>query len=294
MKQMNWEEFDWLIQRALAEDGVEDDVTTDALIDPEQSCEAEVVVRGDGVICGLRLAARLVAVFDGGLTFRPLCEDGARVGKGAVAASLAGSAASVLKIERTLLNFLQRLSGIATLARSYCEAVEGTGSKIYDTRKTTPGWRRLEKYAVHCGGAENHRADLTEHVLIKDNHLHLMAKAAGAGNPARVIRRAVQAGRLAGGNLLVEVEVESLEELSEALLAEPDLILLDNMSPEQILRAAEMVRQGRPGVKRPLLEASGGINLSNVRAYAEAGADRISVGALTHSVPALDMSLRIR
>ena len=288
---MRWEDFDWLIEAALEEDGARRDVTTDALVGPDRSCEAEVVVKQDGVVCGLPLAARACEMFDERLRLRALCEDGAEVGEGTVVAALSGPAGSILKIERTLLNFLQHLSGIATLTHRFCDEVAGTGAEIFDTRKTTPGWRALEKYAVRCGGGRNHRMGLSDQVLIKDNHLHLWRSGESA---ERSIADAVEAARRAAGDMRVEVEVADLKELAEALPARPDIIMLDNMTPQAVREAAEMVR--RAGATRPslLLEVSGGINLGNVRAYAEAGADMISIGALTHSAPALDIALDIR
>ncbi len=300
-KDMKWERFDRLIEDALLEDGARQDVTTGALIDPRLTCEADVVVNEEGTVCGLPLVERVGEVFDARLALEGLSEDGTHVRKGTVVARLSGPAASVLSVERTALNFLQRLSGIATLTRRFVEAVEGTGAKILDTRKTTPGWRLLEKYAVRCGGGLNHRMGLSDQVLIKDNHLALRRRqqsALGSRQPAAGgMAEAVGAARRAAKGLKVEIEVGNLEELAEALPAEPDVIMLDNMTPGEVRRAAEMIQADRSASasrKRPLLEASGAINLQNVRAYAEAGADHISVGALTHSAPALDISLEMR
>ena len=296
---MRWEDFDWLIEAALAEDGADRDLTTEALIDPQWACDAEVVAGARGVICGLPVAARVAAVFDERIEFRTVCQDGAAVEQGTLVALLRGAAASILATERTMLNFLQRLSGTATLTRRFCEAVEGTGAQILDTRKTTPGWRALEKYAVRCGGGQNHRMGLSDQLLIKDNHLALWAAGGEPGGAtgtmgSRSLKAAVEAAREAAGDLAVEVEVESLEQLARVLPGRPDIILLDNATPDQVRQAAQILRRETPEGKRPLLEASGGINLGNVRAYAEAGADRISAGALTHSAPALDITLRVR
>ena len=170
---MRWQEFDRLIEAALQEDRARRDVTTGALIDPALSCEADVVAKQEGVICGLPLVERVCKLFDERLDFRSVCEDGAAVGQGTVVAALTGPAASVLSVERTVLNFLQHLSGTATLTRRHVEAVAGTGAEILDTRKTTPGWRALQKYAVRCGGGRNHRMGLGDQVLIKGNHLRL-------------------------------------------------------------------------------------------------------------------------
>jgi len=288
---MHWECFDGLIQAALTEDRARRDVTTRALVGPGVVCDAMLVVKQHGVICGLPLAGRLCQLFDERVQFHACREDGSRVEPGTTVAELTGPAASVLSIERTMLNFLQRLSGVATLTRLFVDAIEGTGAQLLDTRKTTPGWRALEKYAVRCGGGTNHRMSLADQVLIKDNHLRLWRT---GGQPGRGIAAAIEAARTSG--LPVEVEVESLEELADALRAAPDIVMLDNMTPEEVRRAVESVRSHRPAAPggRTLVEASGAMTLANVRAYAEAGADRISVGALTHSAPALDISLTVR
>ncbi len=287
---MNWAEFDPLIDAALAEDRPREDVTTRALVPPDRTARGEVRAGADGVVCGLPLAERLARRFDERIAFEPCVADAERVGRGDVVARLEGPAASILSVERTMLNFLQRLGGVATLTARYVAAVRGTGAAIYDTRKTTPGWRRLEKYAVRCGGGRNHRMDLAEMALIKDNHLALLV---AAGGRAEAVRAAVERARAAGVpvEVEVEVEVEDTAQLEAALAAGPDFILLDNMTPDEVRRArraAEAV-----GLGRPELEASGAITLQNVRAYAEAGADRISIGALTHSAPALDLSMEL-
>jgi nicotinate-nucleotide pyrophosphorylase (carboxylating) len=202
----------------------------------------------------------------------------------------------VLTAERLLLNFLGRLSGIATLTRRYVEAVVGTRARIYDTRKTTPGWRRLEKYAVRCGGGWNHRSGLFDAVLIKDNHLAVRSASPGGAagyTPAEAVARARRyagdrAGEAGCGELIVEVEVDTLEQLAEVLPAGPDLVLLDNMSLDQLRQAVAYRDAVHAAIE---LEASGGVGLENVRALAETGVDRISVGALTHSAPSLDVAL---
>ncbi len=290
---MRWEQFDWLIEAALGEDGARDDVTTAALVDRLRTCEAQIVVQQDGVICGLPLACRTTRALDPELTLDAVAADGAAVCAGTVVARLAGPAASLLSVERTMLNFLQRLSGTASLTRRFADAVAGTGAVILDTRKTIPGWRALQKYAVRCGGGRNHRMALNDQVLIKDNHLRLSAGPKGA---RWTVRGAVEAARLAAGGMMVEVEIESVHQLQEALSAAADIIMLDNMTPDQVRAAVQTARASgarTPSGERPLLEASGTIGLDNVRAYAEAGVDRISIGALTHSAPALDMSLHI-
>jgi len=287
---MNWQDFDALIDAALEEDAAGRDVTTLALVPGDRSVEAEVVAREDGVVCGLPLAARIAARFDGRLAFEAAAEDGAQVTAGTLVARASGPAAALLAVERTLLNFLQRLSGMATLTARYVAAVSGTHAEIYDTRKTPPGWRLLAKYAVRCGGGRNHRMNLAELALIKDNHLALMG---GPMQDAGAVRAAVEKVREADPGLIVEVEVEGTAQLRAALDAGADIILLDNMTPDEFRHAADIVAGTCTPDARPALEASGGITLENVRAYAEAGADRISIGALTHSAPAFDLSLEV-
>jgi len=286
---MEWETLDWLLDRALEEDAARDDATTRALVPPERRATARLVAREAGVVAGLPLAQRLVARLDADVRFEARVADGDTVRPGAELARLDGLAGSILSVERVMLNFLQQLSGMASLAARFVERVEGTNARIYDTRKTVPGWRELAKYAVRCGGGTNHRMHLADGVLIKDNHLALM----GSGG----VREAVRGARAANPRLTIEVEVETLQQLEEALAAAPDIILLDNMTPEQVREAAQMARESADeqvsGGEPPRLEASGSIDLSNVRAYAQAGADRISIGALTHSAPALDLALEI-
>jgi nicotinate-nucleotide pyrophosphorylase (carboxylating) len=257
---------------------------------------AVIVAHASGVIAGLDVARLTFREADGGLTFRPLAKDGEPVVPNAAVAQVMGEVGGILKAERTALNFLQHLSGVATFTRRFVDAVEGTGARILDTRKTTPGLRFLEKYAVQCGGGENHRLALWDMYLVKDNHI----RAAG-GITAAVDRIA----RTRQGDLLLEVEVESLEQLREALRPDVDRILVDNRPPAEVKRAVEEVDRWckanpsdsprrTPNARRwPEVEVSGGIDLSTVRAYAETGVDYISVGALTHSAPALNLSLEV-
>jgi len=287
---MNWQDFDPLLDAALEEDAARRDATTLALVPPDRLAEARLVAKQAGVICGLPLASRLVGRFDARLAFAECVGDGARLEPGAVAARLSGPATAMLSVERTMLNFLQRLSGVATLTAAYVEAVRGTAAGIYDTRKTTPGWRALEKYAVRCGGGRNHRMNLGDMVLVKDNHLELMGR---RPRDPEAVREAVEKARAGWPEVPVEVEVEDLEQLEAAVGAAPNFILLDNMTPEQTAQAVALVQHLTAGRLRPELESSGGIDLSNVRAYAEAGVDRISIGALTHSAPAMDLSLDV-
>jgi nicotinate-nucleotide pyrophosphorylase (carboxylating) len=274
-----------LVDLALAEDlGDTGDRTTLALIPPDTTAAAAFVARTPGVIAGLPAAELVLRRINPSLKLEPAVADGDRVTAGQQIGVVSGQLRNILIAERTALNFLQRLSGVATLTRKYVDAVAGTRAKILDTRKTTPGWRLLEKYAVRMGSGTNHRVGLFDAILIKDNHL------AGLGDPVTAARRAVELARAYPGNdgLPVEVEVDSLEQLEQVLPAKPEIVLLDNMPPDR-LRAAVALRDSRaPGT---LLEASGGVNLSTVRAIAETGVDRISVGALTHSAPALDIAL---
>jgi len=269
-----------LIDFALTEDLSDDgDVTSQATIPEGLQGKAAFVARSPGVLAGLDVAHRVCQRVDHQLEFNPLREDGYRLAKGEVIATIAGPMRSILVAERTALNFLQRLSGIASLTRQFVDAVAGLPVQILDTRKTIPAWRRLEKYAVRMGGGTNHRVGLFDMVLIKDNHL-----AAMHGD----IRTAIAAARSQFPKLPVEVEVDSLEQLEMALSAKPDFVLLDNMSIEQMRQAVARRDASALSVK---LEASGGVNLQTVRAIAETGVDRISVGALTHSARALDIAL---
>ncbi|MFW6189057.1 MAG: carboxylating nicotinate-nucleotide diphosphorylase [Planctomycetota bacterium] len=287
---MEWQRFDALLDEALAEDRADHDVTTLALIAPARRTEGRVVAREAGVVCGLPLAERLAHRFDEELEFEARAREGERVDQGAVVAELSGLAVSVLALERPMLNFLQRLSGVATLTARFVQKVAHTSARIYDTRKTTPGWRHLEKYAVRCGGGCNHRMDLGEMVLMKDNHLRLLAGAEAEDGPART---AVRRAREEWPGLAVEVEVETEDQLRDVLAAAPDIVMLDNMSPEQVAAAVEAVENRSSTLPRPEIEASGGIDLSNVADYAEAGVDRIALGEITHSAPALDISVTV-
>jgi nicotinate-nucleotide pyrophosphorylase (carboxylating) len=274
-----------LIELALAEDlNSVGDVTSLATIPADLTGRAVVVARAAGVIAGLPIAGFVCETVDPALTFTPAVDDGTAVAAQTDLATMAGPMRSILTAERTALNFLQRLSGIATLTRRYVDAAGGK-SQVLDTRKTTPGWRLLEKFAVRCGGGHNHRVGLYDGVLIKDNHL-----AALGGGPAAV-PRAVEAARRYAPGLPVEVEVETWEQFEAALACRPDIILLDNMLPEQMGRC---VRRRDEIARDVLLEASGGVNLQTIAAIAATGVDRISVGALTHSAAALDVALDFR
>ncbi len=258
----------------VAEDLGDGDVTTLAVVDEDTTCKAEIRAKEPGIICGVGAAAAVFAEL--GVDFQPDVEEGARIEPGRVA-EIEGPAHDVLAGERLALNLIGRLSGIATLTARYVNAVDGTGARILDTRKTAPGLRALEKHAVSCGGGTNHRFGLYDGILIKDNHLRL------AGGVAAAVARALAAD----SGLPVEVEAETLIEVREALDAGADAILLDNMTLEELRNAVGLT------AGRATLEASGGITLDTVRAIAETGVDFISVGALTHSAPSLDVSLEV-
>lgn len=266
-----------VVAAALAEDVGDGDVTTEATVAPDAVGTAELLVKEPGVVCGLGVAEAVFRDLDPDIRFEPLVREGAAVDRPTAVALVTGSERAILTGERVALNFLGRLSGVATLTKRYVDAVAGTGAAILDTRKTTPGLRAVEKHAVACGGGRNHRFGLDDAVLVKDNHL----RAAGS------IAKAVESVR-ATTDLPIEVECDTLEQVSEALDSGVDAILLDNMSPDE-LRAAVALAGGRVR-----LEASGGITLENVRAVAETGVDEISVGALTHSARSLDVSLELK
>ncbi len=265
------------VEAALAEDlGLQGDITTNATVAASAKSEALIAARKPGVICGLQLAEAAFRLLDPAVRFDVIVEDGESVAKDAIIARISGNARALLTAERVALNYMGRLSGIATLTRHYVQAIHGTQAKIADTRKTTPGLRAFEKYAVRCGGGQNHRTGLFDAVLIKDNHI----VAAGG------ISKAVTAARAAAGHMVkIEVEVDTLEQLDEVLKHKVDAVLLDNMTPDQLRTAVKLV------AGRCLTEASGGVNLETVRAIAETGVDMISVGALTHSASVLDLGL---
>jgi nicotinate-nucleotide pyrophosphorylase (carboxylating) len=266
---------------ALAEDRAHEDASTAATIPLELRGSAMFWAKEPCVVSGLGVASSVFAELDSSLVFKRYAVDGGRTGRDQPLASVSGRIAPILSAERAALNFLQRLSGVATLTRSVVDAVEGTGVTILDTRKTTPGLRALEKYAVRCGGGQNHRMDLAGAILLKDNHL--AAAAARGLSLADLVSRA-----LAGSNgLPVEVEVSRVNEAAEALSAGAQRLLLDNMSTSEMVTVVDMARG------KAQTEASGGITLENVRQVAETGVDFISMGALTHSAPAVDLSLEV-
>ena len=271
-----------LIEAALAEDVGAGDFTTLWTVPAERRAQAEIVAKAPGVIAGTEVAVEVFRRVDPALGAEVAMGDGSAVKPGDGVMRISGSARSILTAERTALNFLQQLSGVATVTRRYVDAVAGTGARVIDTRKTTPGMRLLEKAAVVAGGGANHRVGLYDMVMIKDNHI------AAAGG----IMAAVEAVRCRNDRRLrVEIETSTLAEVGEALAARVDRVMFDNMSPAMLREAVALAAAVE---RRPETEASGGITLETIRAFAETGVDFISVGALTHSAPALDLSLRLR
>ena len=270
--------IDTLIDLALEEDAAFGDVTSQSIFSSDHVSRATILAREDMVVCGLDIAKRVFHRVDPGMKVSLEASDGDQLTNGSTVLKAEGSTISLLIAERTALNFLQRLSGIASLSRRYADATADTGVRIVDTRKTTPGWRALEKYAVRCGGCFNHRSSLGEHVLIKENHI----TAAGS------LKKAVKLARdFAPHCAKIEVETESLDDVKEALKAGAEVIMLDNMSPSQIQQAVALIN------KAATIEVSGGISLDTISDYALPGVDVISIGALTHSAPAADFSMII-
>jgi nicotinate-nucleotide pyrophosphorylase (carboxylating) len=279
-----------ILENALLEDRATSDATSYACIDPNRRAAATILAKEDCILAGIGCVGRILDVYamlDGAVTSHyevtthPEIFDGVRLHKGQSVAVIRHNARVVLSCERVILNFLQRMSGIATLTRKFVEAVHGTKARILDTRKTAPGLRVIDKYAVRCGGGQNHRLDLSDGVLIKNNHIAL------AGGVVPAVERALHNRR---GAQPVEVEVRTLEELEQVLANGGEAVLLDNMSPETVAKAVEFCSRLQ---RRIPLECSGGISLENVRSYAETGVDFISVGLLTHSPRAVDMSMRV-
>ena len=270
-----------LIGAGLREDVGSGDITTALVIDPEKKATAEIIAKQKGVLAGVDLAAYIFRSVEGGLKVRPLKPDGAGLRKGEPVLTVSGSARSILTAERTALNFLSHLSGIATLTDRYVSRIRNTGAAIYDTRKTTPTLRILEKYAVRQGGGKNHRFGLFDQILIKSNHI----KIAGA-----ITSAVSRAWRRNTKRLKLEVETGNLIQVRQALQAGADWIMLDNMPLSEMRKAVNLIRKSK---RKIIVEASGHVTLHNVRAIAKTGVDVISVGSLTHSAPALDFSLKI-
>ena len=282
-KALDLKAVDRLIELALAEDIGPGDVTTNALIDPRLRGRAELVARERGILAGMPVVHRLLRTFDAKLKLSNALKDGSTLERGTRIGVIGGPVASILTIERTLLNFLQCLSGIATITRRYVDTIASTGAKLLDTRKTLPGWRSLSKYAVAVGGGVNHRFGLYDQILIKDNHLG--ASQLSSADAVRAAR-----GR-APRKMRIEVEVETIQEAEDAaLVAGPDIIMLDNMSPARMKKAVAAIRSIRA---ETIIEASGGITLRNIAAVARTGVNCISVGAVTHSATSLDIALEM-
>ena len=270
--------LDKIIELALLEDLSLGDITSDTIFTPENRAKAAVFAKEDLVLCGMETAREVFRAVDGEIIFTPLKKDGDDVKKGEQVLELEGRSLSILKAERTALNFMQRQSGIATAARAYAAVGKKYGVMIVDTRKTQPGLRRLDKYAVRVGGARNHRISLADSVMIKDNHI------AAAGSITAAVQKIKS---VIGHTPKVEVETTNLDEVKEALAAGADIIMLDNMTPEQVAVCKKEI------AGRAIIEVSGGVNKNNLEAYCQVGPDVISMGALTHSVPAKDLSLKI-
>lgn len=265
-----------IVQQALEEDIGWGDVTTQLTVPIDARARGVFLAKAAGVIAGLDVARTAFEIVEPSTEFQALVQDGDRAVEGAQLAEVSGSARGILTAERVALNFLQRLSGVATLTAMFVDKVQGTGARIVDTRKTTPGLRRLEKYAVRMGGGHNHRFGLSDGILIKDNHI------SAAGGVKKAVERA---RRGAPHTLKIQIEVRDLDELHEAISAHADAVLLDNMTPAELRKAVDLA------AGKVILEASGGVSPANVREIAETGVNLISVGALTHSAPALDISL---
>lgn len=277
------QELQKLLQIAVAEDvSTVGDLTSMALIPEHLHGTARVAVRQNGIIAGLNGIPAVLKAVDERLQWKTSMEDGTAVKTGDIAGFVSGPVRKLLTAERLFLNLVGKLSGIATLCSQYVQKVDGTRAKIYDTRKTTLGWRRLEKYAVRCGGGYNHRTGLYDAVLIKDNHLAFGQKNYSPAQAVEIARKQY------GQSCIIEIEVDTLEQLYQVLPAKPDMVLLDNMKVPELSLAVDYRNKNAPETE---LEASGGINLSTVRAVAESGLERISVGAVTHSAVALDIGL---
>ena len=270
--------LDKIIELALLEDLSLGDITSDTIFTPDNRAKAAIRAKEDLVLCGMDVAETVFHAVDPDVIFTPLKKDGDNVKKGEVVLELTGSTLSILKAERTALNFMQRMSGIATASREYAAIGKKYGVMIVDTRKTQPGLRRLDKYAVRTGGARNHRISLADSVMIKDNHI------AAAGAITAAVKKIKD---VIGHTPKVEVETTTLDEVKEALTAGADIIMLDNMTPEQIAVCKKEI------AGRAIIEVSGGVNKTNLEAYCAVRPDVISMGALTHSVPAKDLSLKI-
>lgn len=286
-----------IVQLAIQEDIGKGDITSEIFIPKGSKSEGIFMAKEDGIIAGLPVVKYVLSQIENNLLFTSNVEEGVKVNKGTIIANVKGSTLSILMAERLVLNFLQRLSGIATLTNRFVEKVKAYKTQIMDTRKTTPGWRYLEKYAVKVGGGTNHRAGLYDQILVKDNHIKIMEKVQKKGNGifAELVN---EARKQMDDGVLIEVEIEDSKHIKDLVDAGVDIIMLDNMEPSQISEAVKKVKeyerlQNATTAKTVLTETSGNITLENVEEYAKTGVDRISVGMITHSAIALDISLEI-
>ena len=286
-----------IVQLAIQEDIGKGDITSEIFIPKDSKSEGIFMAKEDGIIAGLPVVKYVLSQIENNLLFTSNVEEGVKVNKGTIMANVKGSTLSILTAERLVLNFLQRLSGIATLTNRFVEKVKAYKTQIMDTRKTTPGWRYLEKYAVKVGGGTNHRAGLYDQILVKDNHIKIMEKVQKKGNGifAELVN---EARKQMDDGVLIEVETEDLKHIKDLVDAGVDIIMFDNMEPSQISEAVKKVKeyerlQNATTAKTVLTETSGNITLENVEEYAKTGVDRISVGMITHSAIALDISLEI-
>lgn len=274
-----------ILKQAIKEDAGKSDVTTSSIMPKEKIIRAEIIFKQSGVVCGLSLAKEIFRLLDKDIKFKPSYRDGKKVKSGTKVAYVEGKARSILAAERVVLNFISHLSGIATVTREFVEQAYSSRAKITDTRKTIPNLRHLQKYAVKCGGGYNHRFNLSEMVMIKDNHKVAMARQKSLADLIHQAKRKTKKR--------IEVEVENLKEYRQALSAKPDIIMLDNMNLPDIKKAVKIKSQD-PQFSKIKLEVSGNVGLEDIRRIAKAGVDMISVGSLTHSVRAIDVSLEIR
>jgi nicotinate-nucleotide pyrophosphorylase (carboxylating) len=281
-----------IIKAALKEDIGKGDITTTALVDKFLSSRATIIAKEDCVVCGLKIAEWAMAQVDYSVRFKPNCNDGDFVGKDKELAFLEGHVSSILRAERTMLNFIEFLSGISTKTKTFVDKVKPHGIKVMDTRKTYPLLRYLEKYAVSMGGASNHRMGLYDQVLIKDNHIRCHSSTVlKPGARKETLKDLVEIARKKNiKGTVIEIEVSNTLEFQDAIQGKPDIIMLDNMTPKDVKACVEIRRMSRT---KPMLEVSGGINVDNIDQYANMGIDMISVGALTHSVKSIDVSLEI-
>ena len=288
MKELNLAKVRPLIEIAIKEDLGQGDITSKLLFKDSVKAKAHIVSREEIVVCGMHIIREILSLYDKRLKLKILIDDGSEAHVSARLGIIEGPLRSMLSSERVVLNFLQRLSGIATTTRKYVNAIKGTNAKIYDTRKTTPGWRLLEKYAVRCGGGYNHRIGLDDGILIKDNHIAELGR-----NFYPKLRKAILEAKKLKGIKFIAVEVDHVDDQLNYVLKIPgiDIVLLDNMGQWQLNHAVEMRNKMRGEGKKPLLEASGNITLNNVSAIAQCGVDRIAVGAITHSATAVDIAL---